>query len=108
MKRRVNELEADFNPKPLFIESLFMIVPKYYARGVSGSSSRFGRKTKLLSGIKRFVDKNINKRLYIILESWYITASASVVSGRINHLGNYLRKDLENEKNAIRCVMCLT
>jgi hypothetical protein len=64
---------------------------------VTGSSSKVTRAAKMLMGVRKYVSKNIKKRLGIIMEALQISIEASVVTGQIHLLKDFLQKDLQTD-----------
>jgi hypothetical protein len=70
------------------------MIPDEFHKEVTGSSSKVTKDAKLLMDIRKYVAKNINKILSIILEAWEISMDVGVMTGRICSLKEYLQKYL--------------
>jgi hypothetical protein len=109
LKKTIRELEDALNPKPLFAKPLVMMVLEEFPKETARSSSKVTKDAKLLVGVRRYVAKNIDKKLSIMWESWKIVFEAGAIDGRIHALKEYLQEALLNDehfyKNAVSTFM---
>jgi len=88
---RIKELEEDLIPTPLFSIPLAKPVPSTPIAKLKGSSN-------LLTYCRGYLDKNINKIMELITESWETTKNISSFRTRAHALHEHLQVDLKNEE----------
>jgi hypothetical protein len=78
------------------VEPLSIISPETVLEGTPSTSSKVKKVSKLLSDIKMYVAKVINKQLNTILEAWEVGTNLRIFSQLISFLIDYIQQDLEN------------
>jgi hypothetical protein len=81
LKKMVAKLKVTLNPKPLFAEPLFIVVPSNFPSNSSSQNSKLDNKaTTLLNGIRDFVTRNIKRSLDLIFGAWEIVVHIGKVT----------------------------
>jgi hypothetical protein len=66
------------SPKPLFVEPLAILPSNQIPPSTPRNSTRVRKYTQLLSGVRLYVSKNINKRLDIISQAWQLALAYGI------------------------------
>jgi hypothetical protein len=91
LKERIKELEDSLMHLPLLSSPLKIFIPTTPATKLKGSSS-------LLKSVRSYVERNIKKRMALIIESRETSKSIASLQSRAHAFHEYLQADLKNEE----------
>jgi hypothetical protein len=91
LKERIKELEDTLMPLPLLASPLIIFRTTTTVAKLKGSSS-------LLTSARIYVERNINKRMALIIESWEILKNVASFGLRGHAFHEYLQAILKNEQ----------
>jgi len=83
LKKRIKELEETLIPLPLFSTPLAMVGSIALAPKLKGSAS-------LITSTRGYVEKNINRRIELIIESWEMSKNMVSFGTRAHDFHEYV------------------
>jgi hypothetical protein len=91
LKERIGELENSLMPLPILQSPFSMVKPTIPIIKLKGSSS-------LPTSVRSYVEKNIKKRMSLIIEAWELYKNIVSFGSREHAFHEYLQADLKNEE----------
>jgi hypothetical protein len=73
LKERIEELEIALMPPPIFASPITIMKPYKTLDGTREYSSKLKGQSSLLADVRKYIGKNIRKRMPLILETWEYT-----------------------------------
>jgi hypothetical protein len=98
LKERVKELEETLMPPPILATPVAMIQPDITLQGTPESNMRVKGISSLIIATRHFVEKNIKKRMSLILDLWDLEKKNSSLGLRIQNTKEYLNAYLKNDE----------
>jgi len=91
LKEKIKELETALMPLPILASPLTMVKPTTHSIKLKWYSS-------LITVVRSYVDKNIKKRIPLIIEAWDVSKNIVSFGSRTHAFHEYLQADLKNEE----------
>jgi hypothetical protein len=91
LKEKIKELEIALMPLPILASPLTMIKPTTSGTKFKGSSS-------FLMVVRNYVERNIKKRMSLIMEAWEVSKNIVSFGSRAHAFHEYLQADFKNEE----------
>jgi hypothetical protein len=98
LKDSIRELEISLVAPPIFTSPIATIQPWKTLDGTPNFSSKLRGTSILLDVVKRYVGKNIEKKMSLILETWKLVNSFISLALKMMNLKQFLQLDLENDE----------
>jgi hypothetical protein len=98
LKDRIRELEISLMALPIFASPIATIQPWKTLDRTPNFSSKLRGTSILLDVVKRYVGKNIEKKMSLILETWELVNSFISLALKMMNLKQFLQLDLENDE----------
>ena len=91
LKEKIKDLETTVMPLPILANALTMIKPTTPGVKFKGSSI-------FLTTVRNYVEKNIKKRMSLIIEAWEVSKNIVSFGSRAHEFYEYIQDDFKNEE----------
>jgi len=108
LKEKIKELEETLMPPFILASPISMIKLENFFQETRESSARLKGISSLIIATRNFVENNINKRMYLILELWNLAKRFAYIGLRIQNTRKYVNVDLKNDGFYIDRVVMFT
>jgi hypothetical protein len=98
IKEKIQELEFTLMPPPLLATHVATIQPSRNFGKTLESSIRLKGTSSLLVATRHYVQQNIKKIMYLILNTWDLASSFVSLGSWIQNTREYLKADIENDE----------